>query len=152
MVITLVSSAVCRTAARKGGGARPSTLSVRKRRRGFTLIELLVVMSIIALLLAIAVPRYMGRLQSSKETVLRQTLSITREALDKFYADTGKYPDDLPALVTKKYLRSIPVDPITDSSTTWVIQPPDDADKGGVYDLHSGAEGNGRDGTPYKGW
>ena len=126
--------------------------STREKRRGFTLIELLVVMSIISLLLAIAVPRYMGRLQASKETVLRQTLSITREALDRFYADTGKYPDDLATLVSKKYLRSIPVDPITDSSTTWVIAAPDDADKGAVYDIHSGAEGNGRDGTPYKGW
>ena len=123
-----------------------------RARRGFTLIELLVVMSIIALLLAIAVPRYMGRLQGAKETALRQTLSVTREALDKFYADTGKYPDDLAALVTAKYLRSLPVDPITDSTTTWVIVPAEDADKGVVYDLHSGAEGKGRDGTPFKEW
>ncbi len=121
-------------------------------RRGFTLIELLVVMAIIALLLAIAVPRYMGRLQSAKETALRQTLSVTREAIDKFYGDTGKYPDDLPMLVSKKYLKSVPVDPITDSSTTWTVVAPEDADNGAVYDLHSGAQGNGRDGTPFKEW
>jgi len=120
--------------------------------RGFTLIELLVVMSIIALLLAIAVPRYMGRLQTAKETALRQTLSVTREALDKFYGDTGKYPDDLAMLVSKKYLRTVPVDPITDSNATWTIVAPDNPDKGSVYDLHSGAEGKGRDGTPFKEW
>ena len=123
-----------------------------RSRRGFTLIELLVVLSIIALLLAIAVPRYMGRLQSAKETALRQTLSVTREALDKFYGDTGKYPDDLAMLVTKKYLRSVPVDPITESNATWTIVPPDNPDKGVVYDIHSGAEGNGHNGTPFKEW
>ena len=124
----------------------------RSQGRGFTLIELLVVMSIIALLLSIAVPRYMHHLQASKETVLRQTLSVTRDALDKFYGDTGKYPDALDTLVTQKYLRAVPVDPITESSTTWTIVAPEDADKGAVYDIHSGAEGKGRDGIPYKDW
>jgi general secretion pathway protein G len=123
-----------------------------RKLRGFTLIELLVVMSIIALLLAIAVPRYMGRLQASKETVLHQTLNVTRDALDKFYADTGKYPDGLDALVTQKYLRGLPVDPITESTSTWTIVPPEQADKGLVYDVRSGAEGAGRDGTLFKDW
>ena len=124
----------------------------RKTAPGFTLIELLVVMAIIALLLSIATPRYFNSVDKTKEAVLRQDLSTLRDALDKYYGDTGKYPDSLDDLVSKKYLRKLPVDPVTDSATTWVTVPPSDADQGGVYDLHSGAPGNGRDGTPYSGW
>ena len=124
----------------------------RKIARGFTLIELLVVMAIIALLLSIATPRYFNSVEKTKEAVLRQDLSTMRDAIDKYYGDTGSYPDNLNDLVSKKYLRKLPVDPVTDSANTWVVVPPSDADKGGVYDLHSGAPGNGRDGTPYSGW
>ena len=120
--------------------------------RGFTLIELIVVMAIVALLVSIAGPRYFGSLQKSKETVLHQTLAVTRDALDKFYGDTGKYPDTLEVLVSKRYLRSMPMDPITESSLTWTLEPPEDPEKGGVYNLHSGAEGAGRDGKPYREW
>jgi general secretion pathway protein G len=119
---------------------------------GFTLIELLVVMAIIALLLSIATPRYFSSVAKSREAVLRQDLSTMRDAIDKYYGDTGKYPDTLDDLVSKKYLRQLPVDPITDSTSTWVAVPPTDIDKGGVYDLHSGAPGNGRDATPYASW
>ena len=124
----------------------------RKTARGFTLIELLVVMAIIALLLSIATPRYFNSVEKTKEAVLHQDLSTMRDAIDKYYGDTGSYPDNLNDLVSKKYLRKLPVDPVTDSANTWVVVPPSDADKGGVYDLHSGAPGNGRDGTPYSGW
>lgn len=124
----------------------------RPRADGFTLIELLVVMAIIATLVAIAAPRYFNSVEKSKEAVLRSDLATMRDAIDKYYGDTGKYPDALDDLVTKKYLRNIPVDPITDSGTTWVTVPPEDADKGGVYDVKSGATGNGRDGTPYSSW
>ena len=120
--------------------------------RGFTLIELIVVMAIVALLVAISGPRYFSALQKSRETTLRQTLSVTRDALDKFYGDTGKYPDTLEVLIAKRYLRGMPVDPITESSVTWTFVPPEDPEKGGVYDLHSGAEGNGLDGRPYRQW
>ncbi|MEN6585109.1 MAG: prepilin-type N-terminal cleavage/methylation domain-containing protein [Sulfuricella sp.] len=119
---------------------------------GFTLIELMVVLAIIALLLSLAVPRYFHSIENSKETVLRDNLSLTRQALDKYYGDNGKYPDSLDMLVSKKYLRSLPIDPITDSSTTWIIVPPDVPEKGGVYDLKSGALGKARDGTEYKDW
>lgn len=119
---------------------------------GFTLIELLVVMAIIAILVSIATPRYFNSVEKSKEVVLKQDLSTLRDAIDKYYGDTGKYPDTLDDLVTKKYLRKLPVDPITDRADTWVVVPPEDTDKGGVFDLHSGATGNGRDGTPYSGW
>ena len=121
-------------------------------KRGFTLIELLVVMTIIALLLTIAVPRYFGSVDRTKESVLHEDLATMRDSLDKFYADTGKYPDSLEELVTRRYLRSIPVDPITDSSTTWVVIPPANPKKGGVYDVKSGARGKGRDGTLYGDW
>ena len=119
---------------------------------GFTLIELLVVMTIIAMLLTLAVPRYFHSVEKSKETVLRQDLSILREALDKYYDDNGKYPDELDELVTKKYLRAIPRDPITGSMTTWVTLPPDDPSQGMVYDVRSGAAEQARDGTKYAEW
>lgn len=123
-----------------------------KRASGFTLIELIVVMVIVALLVTIAAPRYFGSLQKSKETALHQTLAVTRDALDKFYGDNGKYPDSLDALITKRYLRSLPVDPITESSSTWTMVAPEDSTKGGVNDIHSGADGVGRDGKPFREW
>lgn len=121
-------------------------------RQGFTLIELLVTLSIVALLLMLAVPRYFGRVELAKEVALRENLHQMRDALDKFYGDQGRYPDSLPELVTRKYLRRIPVDSLTDSDKTWVIVPPDDPKKGAVFDIRSGAPGNGRDGTPYRSW
>ncbi len=120
--------------------------------RGFTLVELLVVMAIIAMLLSLAAPRYFNSVDKSKEAVLRENLSTTRQALDKYFGDNGKYPDALDDLVARKYLRGLPVDPFTGSSGTWVVVPPDTQDKGGVYDIRSGAPGNGSDGTPFKDW
>jgi general secretion pathway protein G len=120
--------------------------------KGFTLIELLAVMAIIALLLTIAVPKYFGSVDRSRETILRQDLVTMREALDKYYGDTGQYPDQLEDLTTRKYLRAIPRDPITDSDTTWIIVPPTNGVKGSVYDVKSGATGNGIDGTAYSEW
>jgi general secretion pathway protein G len=127
--------------------SRPSAI-----RRGFTLIELLVVMSIIAMLLALAAPRYFNSVEKSKEAMLRQTLALTREALDKYYGDNGRYPDDLEMLVSRKYLRKMPVDPVTGTSSTWVVIAPETPEKGAVFDLRSGAEGMARDGTPFKDW
>lgn len=122
------------------------------RLRGFTLIELLVVMAIIAILLTIALPRYFGSIDKSKEAVLRQDLSILRDALDKYYGDTGKYPDALDELVKKRYLRTIPVDPLTESASTWIAVPPDDSAKGGIYDIKSGAPGAALNGTLFSQW
>lgn len=123
-----------------------------RRLSGFTLIELMVVMAIIATLLAIAMPRYFSSLESSQEASLRQTLFVVRDSLDKHYGDTGRYPDSLAELVQRRYLRAMPVDPITESSDTWLILPPPPGVPGTVGDLRSGAEGRGRDNTPYSEW
>ncbi|MBC7779718.1 MAG: prepilin-type N-terminal cleavage/methylation domain-containing protein [Proteobacteria bacterium] len=123
------------------------------RRAGFTLIELLVVFVIIGLLLSIAVPRYQNSVQRSKEAVLRQNLATAREAIDRFFADRGRYPDALDDLVREGYLRTLPNDPLTESSTAWVIVPPrDSTSPGRVYDIRSTAEGVARDATRYEDW
>jgi general secretion pathway protein G len=124
------------------------------RGGGFTLIELLVVMAIIATLLTLAVPRYFAGVDRSKEAVLREDLNQLREALDKFHADRGTYPATLEDLVTQRYVRRIPVDPITDSAQTWVVvAPPADSQvKGVVYDVKSGATGTALDGSAYATW
>jgi general secretion pathway protein G len=109
-------------------------------------------MSIIALLLALAVPRYFHSTDKAREAVLKQNLAQMRDAIDKFYGDRGRYPDALDDLVSRKYLRKIPPDPITDSPLSWVVVPPDETGQGGVYDVRSGADGLGLDGTPYGKW
>jgi len=121
-------------------------------KRGFTLIELLVALAIVALLLSIVVPRYMGSLGRAEEGVLKENLFSLRDAIDKHFADTGRYPASLDDLVAKKYLRSIPTDPITQSATTWLVVAPADSQLGSVYDVKSGARGTGRDGKPYDQW
>lgn len=120
--------------------------------KGFTLIELLVVMAIIGTLLTIAMPRYFKSVDKSKEAVLHQNLALTRHALDKFYSDNSKYPDSLEDLVSKKYLRSLPFDPIVESNTAWLIIAPDSPEKGGVFDIKSGATGTSLNGNEYKDW
>jgi len=112
-----------------------------KKKLGFTLVELMVVLTVIALLLSVVVPDYVGRVRHSEETVLHENLALLRDALDKHYADAGKYPGSLDELVTKRYLRSIPPDPFTHSPTTWVAVPPGDTNRGGVYDVRSPAKG-----------
>lgn len=120
--------------------------------RGFTLIELLVAMAIVALMLSIVVPRYFGSLSRAEEAVLRENLYLMRDAIDKYYADTGRYPDSLEDLATRKYIRAVPSDPLTQSSTTWILVPPADLQDGAVYNVRSGAKGHGRDGKPYEQW
>lgn len=120
------------------------------KRRGFTLIELLVVLAIIGTLLAIAMPRYFGSIDRSKENVLRENLYQMREAIQHYYADKGRYPDKLETLAQQKYLRAIPVDPITEKSDTWIVVPPADDKDGAVYDVRSGARGKASDGRAYQ--
>ena len=121
--------------------------------RAFTLVELIIVLAILALLLTIAVPRYFTHIERTKEATLKQDLAVMRDAIDKFHGDRGRYPESLEELVTLRYMRSVPVDPITDSTSTWKVLPPPDSDaKGSVYDVKSGADGAGADGKPFADW
>jgi general secretion pathway protein G len=130
------------------------TVSGKRRAAGFTLIELLVVFAIVALLLSVALPRYQTSVQRSKEAVLKQNLTTAREAIDRYRADRGRYPDGLDDLVREGYLRSLPHDPLTESSATWTLVPPRDLSAAGgrVFDLRSGASGVARDGSRYEDW
>ncbi|MDB6105265.1 MAG: type secretion system protein [Gammaproteobacteria bacterium] len=119
---------------------------------GFTLIELLIVMAIIGTLLSIAVPRYFHALAHARETVLRQDLAILREAIDKHFADLDQYPDTLGALVEKRYVRSVPVDPYTKLAETWILVPSEDPEHGGIRDVRSGAADEVADGKPVSTW
>lgn len=104
------------------------------RQGGFTLIEMLVVMTLIAMLLTLAVPRYFSALDNGRSRVQQQNMVTLRDAIDKFNADQGRYPDDLQELVAKKYLRQIPLDPMTERADWVVVAPPDPA-LGIVYDV-----------------
>jgi general secretion pathway protein G len=86
------------------------------RTRGFTLIELLVVLAIVSTLLMLVAPRYFQSVDAAKEAVLRDNLRTTRDTIDKFHADLGRYPDSLEEMVERKYLRALPIDPITESN------------------------------------
>ena len=135
-------------------GPRLTSRSAQRigRRTGFTLIELLVVMAIIALLASIVVPRYFESVGRAKEAVLRTDLRILREAIDKAHADTSQWPASLQQLVDLHYIRNLPIDPITDSATTWVVAPHPDGVSPGIHDVHSGAPGTARDGSTFASW
>jgi general secretion pathway protein G len=113
---------------------------MKKKLGGFTLVELMVVLTIIALLISIVVPDYVGRTKRAEEAVLRENLALMRDALDKHYADAGAYPNSLDELVSKRYLRSVPNDPFTNTAA-WTPVPPSDPKRGGIYDIHSSAKG-----------
>ena len=130
----------------------PASTSVALHRRGFTLIELLVVMAIIATLLSLAVPRYYDSVRRAEEAALKQNLALLRDAIDKHYADTGRYPAALDELVARRYVRAIPVDPLTGAADTWVAVAPPAAELGKVYDIKSGSTAAARDGSAFNTW
>ncbi len=134
------------------GKVNYSVILAKYRGGGFTLIELLVVMAIIATLLSIVAPRYFNSIDKAKEAVLRQDLSVMRDAIDQFHADTGSYPLSLDELVERQYMRRIPIDPLTESDMTWVEVPPNNEEDEGVYDVHSGFAGQALDGSFYEEW
>jgi general secretion pathway protein G len=111
---------------------RPRALS--HPGRGFTLLEMLVVMTLIALLLTLALPRYFHALDYGRANVQSQNLATIRDAIDKFHGDLGRYPDTLEELVVRRYLRQVPVDPVS-ASANWVVVAPQDTSEGNVYDV-----------------
>lgn len=126
-------------------------------QKGFTLIELLVVTAIIGLLSAIAVGNYQRSIRKAKESVLRENLWTMRSQISMYFADKGRYPYDLQQLVDDRYLRKVPKDPITDSTTSWIPIPADFAEEDislepGIMDVQSGANGSGMDGSSYAEW
>lgn len=121
-----------------------------EHEKGFTLIELMIVVSIVGILATIAAPSYQSSLIRAKETVLRQDLFTLRELLDHHRADQGKYPPSLDGLVSAGYLRALPKDPFTNSSSSWqeMLEPTE----GGIFDVYSGSNLMGTNGTPYNKW
>jgi len=116
------------------------------------MIEVMVVLAVIGLLLSIVSPRYFRAVTRAEETVLRENLWVLRDAIDKHFADVGRYPEALDDLVARRYLRSIPLDPMTGSRTSWVLVAPAEATEGQVFDVRSAAPGSDREGTPYAQW
>jgi general secretion pathway protein G len=127
-------------------------LHAHGKGRGFTLIELLVVLGIIALLLTVALPRFFPSIDSAKETILADNLRNTRQVVDQYRSDTGRYPESLEQLVEARYLREIPLDPVTEARDTWILEAPHEGEQGGFANLRSGAPGNDRRGRPYLEW
>jgi general secretion pathway protein G len=124
---------------------------------GFTIIELMVVMTLIVTLSTIAVVQYRHSVVYSKEAVLKEDLFRMKEAIDQYYADKNQYPATLEDLVSAGYLRSVPVDPITNSASTWQTVPsePDPNNPlsvGGVYSVKSGSDATAMDGRKYNDW
>lgn len=133
-----------------------------RESRGFTLIELIIVIALIGILATLVIPNMRETPLRAKEAVLRADLHTFRDVIDQFFADRGYYPEDLEELVSKGYLRKIPKDPITNSSASWVVIYADEAGeqdedltgqgRSGIYDVRSGSEKVGRNGTPYYEW
>jgi general secretion pathway protein G len=128
-----------------------------RNSRGFTLIELLVVISMISILAAMGMVQYRNSVRRAEEVTLKHDLFSMRDAIDQYYADKGKYPASLEDLVSAGYLRAVPVDPMTQSATTWqtVQAEPDPANltaEPGVYNVKSGSEGQSLDGSNFKDW
>lgn len=126
-------------------------------RRGFTLIEIMIVMTIVSILVSIAIPLYQRSIIRAKESVLKNNLFTLRTVIDEYTFDKKKAPQSLQDLVNEGYLRQVPIDPITGSSETWVEIMEDaltsvDQTEPGLWDVRSGAEGMGLDGTPYSEW
>ncbi|MDH5180207.1 MAG: type II secretion system protein GspG [Gammaproteobacteria bacterium] len=118
------------------------------RNRGFTMMELLLVLMLVALLASVAAPMVTTSIERAKVSTLKENLFVLRKAIDDYYADNGQYPEDLQVLVSKRYIRHIPEDPLTDSVSSWILIR-DKNGEGNIMDIRSGSNGKARDGTPY---
>ena len=128
--------------------------SVKNPGAGFTLIELLVVLALIVILASVGLAQYKNSVIYAKEAVLKDDLFKLNEAIDQYYADKGQYPSSLDSLVTDGYIRAIPVDPFTNSASSWQTVPaePDPNNPtalGGIYAVKSGSDGTSLDGKKY---
>jgi general secretion pathway protein G len=137
------------------GGLTP--LLARQGEPGFTLVELMIVMAIIGILATLAIPSYVIAIKHAREAVLKEDLSVMRNAIDSYTMDKQKAPQSLDDLVTDGYLKVIPDDPMTHSKDTWVTDTSDamyslDETEPGVNDVHSGSQETGSDGQPYSSW
>jgi general secretion pathway protein G len=129
----------------------------RKKDAGFTLVELMIVMAIVGVLMAVAIPSYLGAVRQAREAVLKEDLHVLRSAIDSFTADKQKAPQSLDDLVSEGYLKEIPVDPMTRAKDTWQTTQSDslhslDQTDPGIDDVHSGSQAEGTDGQPYNTW
>ena len=129
----------------------------RKHEAGFTLGELMIVMAIIGILAMVAVPKYITAIKHAKEAVLKEDLHTLRAAIDSYTMDKQKAPQALDDLIQDGYLKVVPVDPMTNSTTTWVTDSSDsmrslDQTDPGIDDIHSGSDDTGSDGQPYNTW
>lgn len=116
--------------------------------RGFTLIELLIVLTIIALLLTISVPKFWNSVDVAKERVLQENINTTRVVIQQFYVDNGRYPNSLNELVERKYLRSLPIDPVSELALKTLSPPLGQG--GNVYDVKPNIQGKSRSGKLYE--
>ena len=140
-----------------GSARRPAG----RNRAGFTMVELLVVTTVLMILAGLGLVQYRNSVTRAKEAVLKEDLFRLRDAIDQFYADRTQYPSSLDELVSAGYLRALPVDPFTQSKTSWVTVTADAAvptagaaaaAEPGVYDVKSGSDATSLDGTPYADW
>lgn len=132
-------------------------IPTRNRESGFTLVELMVVMLIIGILAAVAIPSFVGAIRNAREAALKEDLHVIRDAVDSYTMDKNKAPQSLDDLVQSGYLKTIPVDPMTHSTETWVTSTDDtysdlDQTEPGITDVHSGSDEVGTNGQPYSSW
>jgi general secretion pathway protein G len=142
---------------RRTAGNTGATLGAHQATDGFTLVELMVVMLIIAVLAAIAIPSYLSSIKAAREAVLKEDLHVLRQAIDAYTSDKEKAPQSLDDLVQAGYIKTLPVDPMTHSSTTWVTATDEslsnvDQTEPGINDVHSGSDQVGSDNQPYSSW
>lgn len=120
--------------------------------KGFTLIELVMVLFMVALLASLAAPVVTGTIQRARESSLREDLYVMRKAIDDFFADNGRYPEKLEDLVEKRYMRKLPVDPLTEHAHSWIEVRDEQAQGGNIIDVRSGADGKDAEGVFYRDW